>query len=140
MFNSRTKTLRMIRIAVIGIFAVIIIAYAIWRSLNYARGPEIDISEPTDGTSATSSTLMIRGRVLRVNSLSLNGNPISVDQQGDFNETIVVFPGINILSLTGQDRFGRSARKELEIVGLEDLPTAHSLIPPTTSTSTGNSS
>jgi hypothetical protein len=114
---TRTSTLRIIRYAGIGIVALIIIAYAIWRSLNYARGPQIEVIEPANGASISASTVVIHGRALRVNSLYLNGNSVSVDQQGNFNETIIVFPGLNILTLSASDQFGRKTGKELQIVG-----------------------
>jgi hypothetical protein len=118
MFNSRTKTLRMIRIIVISLFAVIIIAYAIWRSLNYARGPVIDIFQPLNGSSVASSTVKIIGQALRVNSLTLNGSTVFIDQAGNFTETLIVFPGTNILTFDAHDQFGRETKKELELVGV----------------------
>jgi len=133
---TRTNTLRLIRFIGIGLIVTLIVVYAIWRSLNYARGPEIDVFDPSNGSSMSSSTVAIHGRALRVNNLFLNGNAVSVDQQGNFSETVIVFPGMNVLTLTGQDQFGRNTRKELEIVGMVNLPMAHSLIPPVTSTST----
>ena len=118
MFNSRTKTLRMIRIAVISIVALLIVAYAIWRSLNYARGPIINIYQPLNGSAIATSTVNIIGQALRVNSLSLNGKTVFIDEAGNFNETIVIFPGVNVLTFDAHDQFGRETTKELEVVGV----------------------
>jgi hypothetical protein len=118
MFNSRTKTLRMIRIAVISLFAVIIVAYAIWRSLNYARGPVIDIFQPLNGSAVATSTVNIIGRALRVNSLTLNDKTVFIDEDGNFSETLIVFTGMNILTFDAHDQFGRETKKELELVGV----------------------
>jgi len=114
---TRTTMVRIMRITGISILSALIIAYAIWRSLNYARGPEIDVALPMNGASISSPTVTINGRALRVNSLSLNGRPITVDQQGNFSETLIVFPGMNVITLSAQDQFGRNTQKELEIVG-----------------------
>jgi hypothetical protein len=119
---TRTSTLRIIRYTGIVMIAALIIAYAIWRSLNYARGPQIEVIEPANGASVSASTVVIHGQALRVNSLFLNGNSVSVDQQGNFNETVIVFPGLNVLTLSANDQFGRSTEKELEIVGTNGLP------------------
>ncbi|MEK9177837.1 MAG: hypothetical protein AAB777_01810, partial [Patescibacteria group bacterium] len=81
-------------------------------------GPEIDIFNPEDGCTATTSTITIIGQAQRVNSLSLNGKSISVDEQGNFKEEIIVFPGINIITLRAVDRFQRDVKKQLNIVGL----------------------
>ncbi len=118
MFNNRTKTLRFIRLAVIGIFAVIIVAYAIWRSLNYARGPVINIFQPLNGSAMATSTVKIIGQALRVNSLSLNGKTVFIDEAGNFSETLIVFPGMNIITFNAHDQFGRETKKELDLVGM----------------------
>jgi hypothetical protein len=118
MFNSRTKTLRIIRIAVISIVALLIVAYAIWRSLNYARGPVINIYQPLNGSAISTSTVNIIGQALRVNSLSLNGKTVFIDEAGNFSETLIVFTGTNILTFDAHDQFGRETKKELELVGV----------------------
>ncbi len=117
MFSNRTKTLRFIRLSVIALFGIVIVAYAIWRSLNYARGPVIDIYQPTNGSSVASSTVKIIGRASRVNSLTLNGKTVFIDEAGNFSETLIVFPGVNILTFDAHDQFGRETEKDLELVG-----------------------
>src|ERR1044072_9299148 len=100
---TRTTVIRLFRgLALVGI-AAMIIAYAIWRSLNYARGPIITIFEPSNDSAILSSPALIRGQAERVNRLSLNGQAISVDQGGRFRETVIVFPGLNKLTLAAED-------------------------------------
>lgn len=114
---TRTVTVRLLRTASIILLIAVIIAYAIWRSLNYAKGPRIEIFQPHDGASTASSTVTIVGRADRVINLLLNGRAVSVDQQGNFSETIIIFPGENMINLTAKDQFGRSTEKELTLVG-----------------------
>ena len=116
MLPTRTTTIRLIKLLGILILAGIIIAYAIWRSLNYTRGPVINIIEPLNGSSTASTTITIRGIVERVNNIYLNGNALSIDEQGHFSETIIVFPGLNKISLKARDQFGREVKTILDIV------------------------
>ena len=118
MFNNRTKTLRFIRIVAVSLFAVIIIVYAIWRSLNYARGPVVNIFQPLNGSAVATSTVKIIGQALRVNSLSLNGKTVFIDEAGNFSETLIVFSGMNIITFNAHDQFGRETKKELDLVGV----------------------
>ncbi len=104
------------------IVAGLIIAYAIWRSLNYARGPHIDIFEPANGSATTTNTITVRGRSERINNLTLNGNPIFIDEQGNFSEVIILFSGINRLTIAGRDQFGRDTQTRIEVVGKGVLP------------------
>ena len=114
---TRTTTVRLLRLLLIFFIIAIIVIYAIWRSLNYARGPEIRIDTPRPGSTVASSTVEIRGQALRITSLSLNGSVIPVDQQGNFDEIIVVFPGMNRLTISANDQFGRQTAEELDIFG-----------------------
>jgi hypothetical protein len=123
---TRTNIIRLLKFGGIAVFAMCIIAYAIWRSLNYARGPVIHVVEPLSGASVSSQTVSVRGQALRVSNLSLNGMPVSVDEQGNFDEQIIVFPGINKLTLSANDQFGRSTQTELDVLGTTDLPVNNS--------------
>ena len=93
-------------------------SYAVWRSLPYARGPVIKVFQPLPGISLNAKTVDIVGRADRVNSLTINGNPISVDEAGNFKDTIAVFTGMNIITLGATDQFGRSESEQIEILGL----------------------
>jgi hypothetical protein len=46
----------------------------------------------------------------------LNGKAITIDEQGHFDETILVFPGTNILTLVARDQFERSVETRVEVV------------------------
>lgn len=123
---TRTSFIRLLRTILAIVLILIIIAYAIWRSLNYARGPAISIASPLDGSSVDTETIEITGRADRVNNLTMNGQPITIDQQGNFDQTVIVFHGTNKITFGASDQFGRSVEKELTLVGngsLKNLPT-----------------
>ena len=115
---NRTTTLRLIRYGLIALGIIIIALYALSRSLNYIHGPVINIFQPINGSAIASSTVTIIGQALRVNSLSLNGKDVFIDESGNFKETILVFHGMNTITLSAKDQFGRSIKKELELVGV----------------------
>ena len=122
---TRTSLLRLIKIIAALVIAGIIIGYAIWRSLNYARGPDIVITMPVNGSTVTAATTTVSGRAVRINNLTLNGNPIFIDEAGNFSEVIIVFPGINRLTVVGHDQFERETEVHLEIIGKGTLPRPH---------------
>jgi hypothetical protein len=114
---TRTKTLRLIKIVISILVALIIVIYAIWGSLNYTKGPKINILQPQNGATITSTTTDIIGTVERAHNLTINGNPVSIDEKGNFKLRIVVFPGINRPTLKVTDSFDRTTETTLEIVG-----------------------
>ncbi|MDE2040820.1 MAG: hypothetical protein KGI59_00305 [Patescibacteria group bacterium] len=134
---TRTATLRLLRTFIVIFILSVIVAYAVWRSSNYTRGPAIYVATPADGATTGSSTLEIRGQVSRVTDLTLNDRPISVDQQGNFDEIIAVLPGINKLTLAAHDQFGRQTHREIDVYGQQSpSSTATSAIPESNGTTT----
>jgi len=114
---TRTISIHLLKILGITLAVALIVAYAIFRSFNYAKGPQIIIFEPSNGASISSSSVIVRGLALRINSVSLNGNSLLLDEKGNFKETVVIFPGMNQLTLVAQDQFGRSTQTQIDVVG-----------------------
>ena len=113
---TRTTTRIIIKFAIISMVSAFIVIYAIWRSLNYTRGPSIITFSPTDGIATTSATIRITGRAERISDISMNGERISVDESGNFQETLILFSGINIITFAAYDQFGRTVQKQIRIV------------------------
>ncbi len=114
---TRTTNRKLLKSFVIAITGIAICAYALWRSLNYARGPGIVVNFPPSNISTTSTTITIYGQADRVSSASLDGRQITVDEKGNFKENVIVFPGINIITLGAKDQFDRSTEKEIRVFG-----------------------
>ncbi|MEN9524465.1 MAG: hypothetical protein RL536_534 [Candidatus Parcubacteria bacterium] len=112
---TRTTFIRILKIGSAVLIILVIIAYALWRSLAYARGPHINIIEPVDGASISASTTVIRGNVERANNITLNGRTVTIDELGNFSEIIIVFPGINIITLDAKDQFERMVETQLRL-------------------------
>lgn len=112
---TRSTLLRIIKIASVSIAIGLIVAYASWRSLEFARGPHISIYEPSDWASIHATTTLIRGRVERAHKISLNGRPILIDEAGNFSEIVTVFPGMNIWTFEAEDRFDRKIAETIRV-------------------------
>lgn len=117
MLGSRTGNLRFIKISAITALIVFVALFAFFRSLNYIRGPIISISYPENGAIINSNIIEIRGNAQRIVKITLNGYPISIDEQGNWSETLILYDGINKITVQAEDQFGRSVKKQLDIVG-----------------------
>lgn len=117
MIPSRTDDIRLVKMIGVVIFVGIIIVFIFFRTLNYTRGPSITIAEPENGMTTSVNTITIRGQALRINKLTLNGNPITTDEQGFWSQKIIVLEGLNKIMVVGEDKFGRSVSQILDIVG-----------------------
>jgi len=121
---TRSRFRRLLRLGLFALLVVIVVGYAIWRSMAYVNGPGIEIFQPVDGATVSSTTVEVVGRASRVSSLSLDSYPITMDQNGNFSETLIVFPGVDFITVSATDQFGRSTKKIVEIMGTVALPTA----------------
>ena len=99
----------------IGFFLFIII-YAFFRSHDLIFGVKIKNVNITDGTTATNNVLNVTGNAKNAVKLTLNGREISIDQAGNFNETIALLPGYNIVGIKAVDQFKYSDEKNYQLI------------------------
>jgi hypothetical protein len=116
-YIQRRVTSKIAKIVVIGFVVSFIIGYILWRSFDFARGPEIHIKSPEQGFIVSASTTEISGLIERAVNLYINGKATTIDEKGNFSETLIVFRGDNIITLEARDQFERSIKKELRIFG-----------------------
>ena len=113
MRQDAKKLLRIISLSVLFIFIVI---YAIFRSKDLIFGVKIKNVNIKDNTKVTTNILDITGNAQNAIKLTLDGREISVDQKGNFNETIILFSGYNIVDIKAQDKFGHVDEKNYKLI------------------------
>ena len=116
---TRTTNLRILKISLGAIVLIIITIYAISRSMNYARGPKIDLVGPINNSYVASTTVSFKGMVERAHDLTINGMVIPIDEKGNFEDKIIIFPGINTITLEAKDQFGRNTKTQITLVGAQ---------------------
>lgn len=113
---NRDGTKKLLTGISIVIVVGIIIGYALFASHSFISGPEIIITSPAPGTTIATSTVKITGVALRIQDLSLNGRPILIDNEGNFNEVLLLYPGYNVALFSAVDKFDRTSEYKLELV------------------------
>ncbi len=108
------KLIISITVAVALVIGLGIYGYLQFR--EYLRGPLILLMEPENGALFASPLITVAGRAENAAFLTLNGKQIFTDEQGDFREKLLLQEGYNILAIDAKDRFGRTARRTLELV------------------------
>lgn len=115
-YNARSIIIR----AVLIVFFLGIVVYGLFATRDLIRGPYIEISEPVDGMTTASSTVGVKGKVMRVSELTVNDSPVAISTMGDFEDTVLLQPGYNVLSIKVQDRFGKKIEKNLGLIRQTD--------------------
>ncbi len=104
-----------IKWVLIGLGSVIVVGYSIFVLRGFILGPKIETIGLMSGFATTSPLVLVSGRVIRANTLTLNGATTSVDLAGNFNESLLLAEGYNIIRLEATDRYKRTVEEIIEI-------------------------
>lgn len=116
-----TETQRKLKIISLFVFFAVIFVYALFRSSDLIVGVKIKNVNLIDGAKVTESIMHINGNAKNATNLTLNGRGISVDQAGNFDETIALLLGYNVVNITALDKFGHRDEKNYKLI-YEKLP------------------
>lgn len=87
--------------------AVLFVAYVHFQARNLLAGPQITLT--TDPPEIEHEQLInLEGTAKNITLLTMNGTPISTDDQGNFSHPLVLENGYTIMTLTAHDRFGHT--------------------------------
>ena len=104
--------------------AIVVFAFVLFvgRGLYpYVHGPSISVNSISNGAVVTDPAIRISGTATHTKELLVGGRSLALSTDGSFDETILLHPGYNIISIIGTDRFGKSASRDYAIV-LNDQP------------------
>jgi len=117
---------KILQISGILIFFLLIIIYGFFRSQDLIFGVKIknvNIADETparttvqSGGKVLNNILEITGNAKNAISLTLDGREISIDGNGNFDETIALLPGYNIINIKAQDKFGYTDEKNYKLM------------------------
>ncbi|KKU59572.1 MAG: hypothetical protein UX81_C0008G0022 [Parcubacteria group bacterium GW2011_GWA2_47_12] len=85
-------------------------SYGVYQSREYLHGPSISI----ESAEQNGALISITGNAKRIAFLSLNGKQIFTDENGLWQETVLLLPGYNSMTVAARDRFGRTNEKYLD--------------------------
>lgn len=98
----------------IAIFFIVLLGYSYYELRGFLFGPHIVLPESIMQTDERFVTL--RGRADRIAALNMNGAPISVTEDGTFEEPYLLSPGLNLVVFDATDKYGRSIQALLQVV------------------------
>ncbi|MFZ3011688.1 MAG: hypothetical protein WA060_01660 [Minisyncoccia bacterium] len=107
---------KIVKIAGFSVFFILIILYAIFISKDLIFGIKIREVNLSDGTVFTENIVKLTGNAKNAIKLTLNGREISIDQEGNFGETIALLPGYNIVTIKAEDKFGYVDEKNYKLI------------------------
>jgi len=112
----RQDAKKIIKILLVSVLFLFIMIYAFFRSKDLILGVKIKNVNIVDGAKVTNNILNVTGVAKNAVDLTLDGREISVDQQGNFNETIALLPGYNIVDIKARDKFGHTDERNYKLI------------------------
>jgi hypothetical protein len=114
--TDRHKTRKYFRVFIIFLVLLLLFGYTAYEIQKVAFGPRREIQTPVNGSTVSTSSLEISGIAMNIKDISMDDNPIFIDEKGNFTENTLLSPGYNTITFKADDKFGRSTEKVLEII------------------------
>lgn len=112
--NHRTE--RILKWGPWGIFFIFIILYAFFGAKDLILGIKIKKVSITDGATVEEGILGITGVAKGAVNLTVNDREITIDQKGNFDDTVALLPGYNIITIKALDKFGYTDEKNYKLI------------------------
>lgn len=107
---------KIFQISLVSLLFLIIVVFIIFNTRDLLFGVKIKNINITDNFKTSESVQKITGTAKHAVKLILNGREILIDQQGNFDETIVLLRGYNIINIKAQDKFGHTDEKNYKLI------------------------
>lgn len=104
-----------LQIAGLLISFTFIATFVFYHSKDLIVGIKIKNVNMVDGAAVADSIMKVTGNAKNATSLTLNGREISIDQQGNFDETIALLTGYNVVNIKAKDKFGYVDEKNYQL-------------------------
>jgi hypothetical protein len=116
-----TNAKKIVKIGGTAVFFLLILIFIFFNTKDLIFGVkikdvELNNSPIQSGATITQAVVEITGIAKNATLLTLDGREISIDQQGNFDETIALLPGYNIMSIRAQDKFGHVDEKNYQLI------------------------
>jgi cytoskeletal protein RodZ len=90
------------------LFVVIVFGYLFFQYRAAFLPPALSVSTPAAG-SKTAQTLVVSGTADSNATVTVNGEPAAVANNGSFEKAITLFPGASTITIKATNRFGKTS-------------------------------
>ena len=109
-------TPQLVTVGTIGLAAIGVGIYLFFQYQSFTGSPLLELTEPKDNTRVTSPEVNLVGRTWYDAILKVNGQEVPLSPGGAFSLSVGLNPGINTLTVTAANRFGKISSQRRTIV------------------------
>lgn len=91
-------------------------SYILWHAFSTTRSPSLTLSEPSEDIITHEYRFTVQGSADPRFELTLNQLPVYIDKDGDFEKTIMLQKGLNVIGLQAKNSLGKTTTIERHII------------------------
>jgi cytoskeletal protein RodZ len=100
----------------IGLLVISVFTYLFFQYRNFTAAPRLEIYEPKDNTKISSYEVNVVGKTWNDATLKINGEKVQVSSGGTFSVAVSLKTGVNKLTITSANQFGKISTKTRTVV------------------------
>ncbi|OGH66234.1 MAG: hypothetical protein A3B90_02515 [Candidatus Magasanikbacteria bacterium RIFCSPHIGHO2_02_FULL_41_13] len=104
------------RLTAISAIALIFFGYLGLQVKKIIDPPELNLFSPINGMVTAESNLQIKGQTDKEVKVMINGKEIKNSEQGIFDETLALSPGVNTLVISAEKKHGKTTTETRYVV------------------------
>ena len=107
-------------LAVLGMFTLFF-GYIFYQYKRYAQDPILIVSSPKHNSVSESNFTSVKGRTEKESELFINDQPVSVDDNGEFETTLKLSPGVNNLNVFVKNSLGKTTQQTVSVIYRQNI-------------------
>lgn len=100
----------------VGLILVIVFGYLIFQYTKFVSPPSLSVESPKEGQNISESSVVVFGATDSDVKLTINGQPVLVDEEGKFSVSLEITDQTNEIVVIATSRSGKSTEVHRTIV------------------------
>ncbi len=109
-------------------FLVVLVSYSIFQGRNILFGGSLSVVPVESATEAP--IIDLQGVAARAKAITINGRTAPLDASGNFSESVALLPGLNVITVSSIDAFGKTKTETIYTYHTTAARTAVNIPPP----------
>lgn len=102
----------LLRNILLGTAIAVFMGYLFFQLQGFFFSSYLEVFSPQDGAHLKNSHVKVEGRASGVSFLTIDGRKIFSDDNGFFEEELILPYGLHIITITGEGRFGKTFQEK----------------------------
>lgn len=100
----------------IGLVFLLIVGYLGFQYFSLVRNPPLVVDSPSEGQIIKAAEVEVIGRADPDSLVTVNGQPVLIDSEGEFQYSLDLFEGENQIVVEAESKLGKKTAVELMVV------------------------